>query len=59
MKPFTADEIRLCAHHRHIHNTPGLILMKHIYSKSPTYEQVPFQERTGKSNLFVSPTKLA
>ena len=29
------------------------------YSKSQTYEQVLFQEYLCKSNLFVSPTKLA
>ena len=28
-------------------------------SKSPTYKRVPFQERIRKSNLFISPTKLA
>ena len=27
------------------------------YSKSPTYEQVPFWECICKSNLFISPTK--
>ena len=29
------------------------------YSKSPTYKQVLSRERVCKSNLFVSPTKLA
>ena len=29
------------------------------YSKSPTYERVPFREWVHKSYLFVSPTKLA
>ena len=29
------------------------------YSKSPTYEQVPFQECIHKSNLLLSPTKVA
>ena len=30
----------------------------YIYGKTPTYEQVLFQERFCKSNLFISPTKL-
>ena len=30
-----------------------------MYSKPPTYEQVLFWEYIHKSNLFVSPTKLA
>ena len=29
------------------------------YSRSPTYERVQFREHVHKSNLFVSPTKLA
>ena len=29
------------------------------YIKSPTYKQGPFLERVHKSDLFVSPTKLA
>ena len=29
------------------------------YSKSPTYEQAPFQEHVLKADLFISPTKLA
>ena len=29
------------------------------YSKSPAYEWVPFWEHVQKSNLFISPTKLA
>ena len=29
------------------------------YSKSPTYERVPFREHVFKSNVFVSPTTLA
>ena len=31
----------------------------YMYSNSPTYEQVLFPDRVRKSNLFVSPTKLA
>ena len=30
-----------------------------VYSKSPTYGRVQFQECVPKSNLFVSPAKLA
>ena len=30
-----------------------------LYSKSPMYERVSFQEHVPKSNLFLSPTKLA
>ena len=30
-----------------------------LYSKSPIYERVSFQEHVPKSNLFLSPTKLA
>ena len=33
--------------------------MENLYSKSPTYEWVPFWEHVRKSNLFTSPTKLA
>ena len=29
------------------------------YSKSPIYEEVPFQEHAFKSNLFINPTNLA
>ena len=32
---------------------------KCLYSKSPSYRQVPFWEQVHKSDLFVSPTKLA
>ena len=30
-----------------------------LYSKSSTYEQVSFQEHVHKTNLFLSPAKLA
>ena len=32
---------------------------KFFYNKSPTNKQVPFWERVHKSDLFVSPPKLA
>ena len=35
------------------------LLSEDCYRKSPTYEQVPFCEHICKSNLFISPTKLA
>ena len=33
--------------------------IKFKYSKSHTYERVPFWEHIRKSNLFLSPTKFA
>lgn len=38
---------------------PGYEEEEGNYSKSPTYEQAPFPECLSKSNLLVSPTKLA
>ena len=40
-------------------SSSGEKLLPNKYSKSPTYEGVVFQECIPKSNLFVSPTKLA
>lgn len=36
-----------------------LLKVKVRYSKSPTYDGVPFQKHIHKSSLFISPTKLA
>ena len=42
-----------------ISSTPAVTSLNFKYRKSPTYERVPFQECVCKSNLFLSPTKLA
>ena len=36
-----------------------MILQEEKYTKSPTYERVLFWEHVRKSNLFVSPIKIA
>ena len=40
-------------------NTSQKCIMLYLYSKSPTYEWASFWEYVYKSNLFVSPIKLA
>ena len=52
--PLSSNSSSLCAS-----VCPSFPFLLGHYSKSPTYERVPFQECIRKSDLFISPTNLA